>query len=345
ANKSQYNPQTTQFIVEITQRQTNMEIWFDNINKTKDPTITLPIGKSLNIRINYTDSAMTHVENATVRLLGEGLNLPLVEDKVSGQYMITINTKQLGLGNKIFTIDASKNNFESIVKNLRITVRRIRTEVITDDEDKKYEIRPGEDFKLTIELNDLDFGGKVEDADVTYSSELGDGDLEEVDDGIYEVTFENVPEGSYTIEISVFKEGGEYDFEDLEITLTARRPEGESLLFLILLIIAIVVTVSLASYFVYYKKVLRYPKPVRKVRKYRRSLKKKEAPKIDIISREKAFKDLFSEEVGKTPKPLKSKVSEEKVLISKIVEKPLKTLKNEAVKKKSTNSIQKKSKE
>ena len=328
ANKSQYNPQTTQFIVEITERKTNIEIWLNGLNKTKDPFIELPIGKVLNLRINYTDSATKHVEDATVRLSGEGLNILLSEDKVEGIYATTINTVTLNLGTKVLSIDASKNNYEPIVKNIRTNIRKIRTKVTTDDGDKHYDIRPYENFKLTIEVKDLDFGGYIEDADVTYSWEFGDGDLKEVDDGIYEITFENVPEGSYTIEISVFKEGGEYDFEDLEITLTARRPEGESFLFLVLFIIAAAVTVSLASYYVYYRKVLRYPKPVRKVRKYRRSLKKKSAPSIDIIDREKGFKKVYSEELGKTSKSLKSKMAEETLVMEKIKKKSITLPKN-----------------
>ena len=46
---------------------------------------------------------------------------------------------------------------------------------------------------------------------------------------------------------------------------------------------------GLVAYFVYYQKVLKYPKPVRKVRKYRKTLKKKKNPSVSIINRERAF--------------------------------------------------------
>jgi len=324
ANKSQYNPQTTQFLVTITERQTKMDIWLNNINSTKDPTIILPIGQQLNVEINYTDTLETHVENATVKLLGEGYNLLLSEDKVRGLYLATISTDQLGLGTKILTIDSSRNNYEPALENMRVIVRKIRTEVTTEDGEKSYEINPGEDFTLTVELKDLDFGGKIEDADVTYDWKFGEGDLEEVDDGVYEITFENVPEGSYTIKISVFKKGGKYEFDDLKISLTASRPEGESLLFLILLLIAISVAVALASYIIYYQKVLKYPKPVRKVRKYRKSLKKKTAPRVDIIGRKQAFKEIFGKEFKNLGDLMKGKTSEEIASSDKIVKKSLK---------------------
>jgi len=49
----------------------------------------------------------------------------------------------------------------------------------------------------------------------------------------------------------------------------------------------------LAGYLVAYQLVLKYPKPVRKVRKYRKTLKRKQAPDLEIWDRNKAFKELY----------------------------------------------------
>lgn len=81
-----------------------------------------------------------------------------------------------------------------------------------------------------------------------------------------------------------------------------------TLLFLILFIIACVGSICLIGYYIYYRRVLRYPKPVRKVRKYRRSLKKREAPDIRIVSRESAFSKQFETELGSTASFVKQKL-------------------------------------
>ncbi|MFW9898655.1 MAG: hypothetical protein ACFFDO_05285, partial [Candidatus Thorarchaeota archaeon] len=70
----------------------------------------------------------------------------------------------------------------------------------------------------------------------------------------------------------------------------------------------------------YYQRVLKYPKPVRKIRKYRRSLKKTKMPKVEIIGREKAFSSIYSEysaisllkgkPIGK--KPITDKIAKKK---------------------------------
>lgn len=49
--------------------------------------------------------------------------------------------------------------------------------------------------------------------------------------------------------------------------------------------------VAFGAYFIYYLKVLRFPEPIRKLRKYRNSLKKNKVPRnISVIRREQAFK-------------------------------------------------------
>ncbi|MFX1344028.1 MAG: hypothetical protein ACFFAI_02890 [Promethearchaeota archaeon] len=104
----------------------------------------------------------------------------------------------------------------------------------------------------------------------------------------YEIAIDNV-----YLEIS-------YDF----YTLTE-----ENYLFLILLIIGLIVAGGLAGYFIYYQRVLKYPRAVRKVRKYRRSLSKSTPPTVSVRNRESSFKSQYKKELGKTSNYLKSKPS------------------------------------
>jgi hypothetical protein len=321
AEMPNYVSSSIQFIVEVTKQLTNLTIWFDGEDVTLDPSIELPIGSQLNLTVNFTDSSGFHISGANITLeVGYTANLT----EKFNQYSIIINTNLLDQGVNIISFTAYRPNYEIQTENLRLLIRRIRTKIDTEDGEDKITIKPGESITIKIELKDLDFGGIIKDADVTYEWKHGDGDLDEEDDGIYEFTLEDVPEGTYTIEIFAFKEGGRYDFDDFEITLIVKRPEGESMLFQILLIIAIIVSVGLASYLIAYHLVLKYPKPVRKVRKYRRTLKKKKVPSVDITGREKAIKVLYASELDKSSSLLKGKTSEEIASTDKMVKKSLK---------------------
>ncbi len=77
--------------------------------------------------------------------------------------------------------------------------------------------------------------------------------------------------------------------------------------FLILLISSLIASALLLVYFIYYRRVLRFPKPVRKVRKYRKSLTKENPPNVTIKTR----KNLFDKKYGKIIKstPMKTQVS------------------------------------
>ena len=100
---------------------------------------------------------------------------------------------------------------------------------------------------------------------------------------------------------------------------------------LLILIAAIAGAIGIGTYLVAYQLFLKYPKPVRKVRKYRKTLKKKKAPSVDITSRENAFNDKFKElsliapslvKTAKPAKPIKKPVAPDKKPTEKKIEKP-----------------------
>ncbi|MFW9774031.1 MAG: hypothetical protein ACFFFB_21220 [Candidatus Heimdallarchaeota archaeon] len=81
----------------------------------------------------------------------------------------------------------------------------------------------------------------------------------------------------------------------------------EPIIFRILLVIATVIGIILGGYLIAYQRILKYPKPVRKVRKYQRTLRRKEGPKTYITSSKRAFSKLYAAELGKTSSLLKGK--------------------------------------
>jgi len=81
----------------------------------------------------------------------------------------------------------------------------------------------------------------------------------------------------------------------------------EPWIFTALLIIASLVTIIVGGYLYAYQKILKYPRPVRKVIKYRKSLKRSNVPNVVIVSRESSFKNAFGHETSSSIKFYKQK--------------------------------------
>jgi hypothetical protein len=65
-----------------------------------------------------------------------------------------------------------------------------------------------------------------------------------------------------------------------------------------LLVITSLVTVIVGGYLYAYQKILKYPRPVRKVIKFRKSLRRSNIPNVVIVSREKSFRNHYRHEVS-----------------------------------------------
>ncbi len=82
---------------------------------------------------------------------------------------------------------------------------------------------------------------------------------------------------------------------------------SEPLIFRILLIIASIAALCLGGYLVLYQKVLKYPRSVRKVRKFKRTLRRKSNPSSEITNRKKAFSLSYKSEINRLSKHLRGK--------------------------------------
>jgi hypothetical protein len=326
ANISNYNPQSIRFITEITERKTLLEVWLNGEDETGDPSIDIAINKLLNITIRYTDLNGNHIENATVEMFG-AISNNLNEDKILGHYSYIFNTSILDIGIRIIAISAEKENHVFQSDDLRIEIRRILTNITTVDGVSTISVQPGDDVRLRIVLHDLDFGGVIKGAVVSYSG-LGSGYLIDGDnDGIYEVVFENIAEGTFKIVITAFY-GDNYEFESYEVTISAIRPAGEALLILILTIAITTAALIIVGYIYAYQKFLKYPKPVRKVRKYQKTLEKTKDPRVNIVKREKAFNAAYKEELNRPSKILRGKTKEPVVKPKTDLKKPIENPEN-----------------
>ena len=209
------------------------------------------------------------------------------------------------------TIIANKSNYEIQIINIRLDIKRIQVN-ITVAEGTITNIRPGQSANIKIELHDseqLIYNATVEYRLLDGTYIMDRGSLDEGDNGIYEVSIGNIPEGTFKLIITA-NAGDDYDIQQLELTIVVTRSPGEIQLFIILSIIGAIVSAGLLTYLYLYQKVLKYPKPIRKVRKYRKTLSKSRNPKTGITSRSKAFEGSYKSELAKASKSLAGKPSE-----------------------------------
>ncbi len=110
-------------------------------------------------------------------------------------------------------------------------------------------------------------------------------------------------------------------FLEISYTETIIDPGGnpEPLIFRILLAAAIIAGICIGGYFIAYYKILRFPKPVRKVRNYRSTLRNPKNPSKEITERKDSFKEEYRKELNKTSKQLKGKPTETKTNFDKVV--------------------------
>ncbi|MFX1476795.1 MAG: hypothetical protein ACFFCI_01565 [Promethearchaeota archaeon] len=289
----------------------NLQLLLNGDDKSTDPFLEISLNQTLNMTIKYKDLFGEHISGASVELSGELISRVFDEDPSKEQYLLFLNTSDLVRGINELTISAEGSEEQKQTINPIITVRKINAKVTAVESYNKITVLPGGNAAIKIYINNTDFNVKVRGALVSanYKGETNYISLTDEDnDGIYEGIIFGVPKGIHTIVVSAVG-SNIYNFESLEITITAEREAGNTLLFMILTIIGIVTAIAVAGYLYAYQKVLKYPKTVRKVRKYRKRLNRKNAPHMDIKNREKAFNSAYENETSTSSKYLRGKPS------------------------------------
>ena len=305
ARREGFEPQSIIVTVQIIQIETGAKV---SLNGQDTTFLTLPIREDLNITVDFFDFASkTAIMDATVQVLGAGLPLTLEWNSTNHQYSIVINTNQLDLGGSLLTIYCNRTNYQPYSVNLKIQVDRIRTNISTYTGDTVFSFKPGDTFQLKVNLTDLDFNTNVLNATVTYTWDYGQGYLtDENNDGVYEGTISNLREGTFVVTISVYA-GDDYDFKRFTVTLNVVRPPEDVLLFQVLTIVGVGAAIGLGGYLLAYQRVLKYPKQVRKIRKYKSKIKKRKSLGIETRSRDQIIQDNYTEKLKPLEKNLKSK--------------------------------------
>ena len=140
---------------------------------------------------------------------------------------------------------------------------------------------------LKIYINDIVYNEtiKLTDADTFFTQAKEDGfqvsNLIPIDEGIrVRIELFLADEFALDREITI-----SIDNVELWINYDVLVPTDDSDLFMLAFILISIGAVCLAAYTIYYQRVLKYPKQVRKVRKYRKTLNKEKAPDSQIADR------------------------------------------------------------
>ncbi|MFW9989143.1 MAG: hypothetical protein ACFFC3_10840 [Candidatus Odinarchaeota archaeon] len=309
----------------------NMQIFLNNQDVTSDPYIAIIKNEILNVSVKYETLGGSHISGANVLLTSQTYSSYLTENASLENYYLIINTTdRLDIGDHFFNVKSQSDTYKTQTEEITVSIRKINLEIISVSGLNTIETRTGENIRLRVRINNTDFGGDVLGAFVSYTWEGESGILtDENNDGIYEDTIPDFPEGTYEIKISA-QVGDDYQIEDYEIYASATSEEApENIIFPILLGVSMVIISGLAIYLYAYYAYLKYPKQVRKVRKYRKTLNRKSPPSVGIMDRESAFKKKYTKEVGKAskvgfrPKFKKPSSSEQEPIADIDIEKPL----------------------
>lgn len=271
----------------------SIQLSLNGVNKTLDPFIEVPTGQNLNVTIKYMDESGSHISESLIQLMSTGFVEDFIEDINLQQYTVIINsTEKLILGNNLLAITTQKINYVSKELNPTISVRKINAEFSALNESTTISIKPGKNAVIRVRLNDTDFDRAIIGAVVFYSWNFGQGTLTDSDnDGIYEGTIRNVPEGSFRVTISAYGIE-EYNFQDYELTLNAISPTQPDWTWLIILLSG--AFGGLVIVFTLYQFHFKYPPMVRKIRKLRKKMKKGKTTKpIIILDRKEIIKSNF----------------------------------------------------
>ncbi|MHA1913392.1 MAG: hypothetical protein ACW986_13040 [Promethearchaeota archaeon] len=277
---------------------------------------------------NYSDSPLDIVpENVLISVLTsilqtDGFNFTIslgidiyCEDNEVGVDVDRWNSLIIRKFNLTFTYEKKVDQFTTAEWNqIGNTINGTNIEIIEANLNFKYKINepwpylssPNSEFKVLINNNSLQETIKLTSATGTFQS------------ANYDVTSLILKDVNISLSIQMYL-ADEFALDHnitisidevfLEISLLYTFPEevSEPWLFTALLIIAAIATVCIGIYLIAYYKVLKYPIPVRKVRKYSRSLRTKSDPDVIVLSAEKSFNLAYGHEVRETATDIKLK--------------------------------------
>ncbi|MFW9865053.1 MAG: hypothetical protein ACFFEN_03070 [Candidatus Thorarchaeota archaeon] len=275
-----YQPQTIQFYVELSERATDIKLFINN-SLTLVPVYEATIGTMVNITVKYFDNLTgIYIPNAIAQIDSEAFSANLTEVIALEQYSISFNTSLLKIGVNLLKLIVYANNYQIKTILIRITVKKISGAINTIWGKSIFEVTPGSIFLLRVVLNNTEFGGIIKNANVTYRWAYGQGELIDLNnDGIYEANI-TIPQGLYSLTIDAYA-GEDFAFQSYEITISSIPVSGKDFTWLVYLLIGGII--GLVSIFTLYQTYFKYPPMVRKIRKLKKKIRKERKTKPMLI--------------------------------------------------------------
>jgi len=205
--------------------------------------------------------------------------------------------------------------------NVRITDANLNFEYKID----KNWTDSSQNSQIRIFINDRKFEQTISLIDYIYSSSF-----QEARSGGFDIAEILLPYENFTLSIQVFLAE---DFElDSNRTISITNVYlyisyietfsdifSEPWVFTGLFIIAVFAATALGGYLIAYQSYLKYPVPVRKVRKYRKTLSSDKTPGVGIVSQKTSFSKHYHAELKKTDKFLKGAPLNGKIVRDKLI--------------------------
>ena len=208
--------------------------------------------------------------------------------------------------------------------NVRITDANLNFKYKID----KNWTESSQNSKIKILINEREFDQYISLIDYDYSS-----DFQEARSGGYDIAEIVLPYENFTLSIQVylaedFGLDSNRTISIAEVYLYISYIEtfsdifSEPWVFAGLFIIAVFAATALGGYLIAYQTYLKYPVPVRKVRKYRKTLSSHKTPGVGIVSQKTSFSRYYHQELKKTDKflkgaPMNGKITRDKLLDKK----------------------------
>ncbi|MFW9968998.1 MAG: hypothetical protein ACFFDF_02280, partial [Candidatus Odinarchaeota archaeon] len=234
AQKSKYETQNIQIFVEITSRETEIELRLDGVNKTDGDKIIVEVDDVINVTVYFRNIKNgTHIPNATVELLGWGM----LNETNNQYYNFTIRATDLEQGITIFTIFADKNFYEpQTIRFFIETVERgtnltlyLNGEPISDGGMIVVEV--DDTINITVYFKDGQFETHIQNATVKLVGWIPP-DLNEFNNQYYNITINaNDLERGITI-LTIFAEKENYQPQTIRFLIEVIARSSQLQLFL-----------------------------------------------------------------------------------------------------------------
>jgi len=169
-------------------------------------------------------------------------------------------------------------------------------------------------------INERKFDQTLSLIEYIYSDEFTEAE--------FDITEILLPYENFTLSIQVFlaedfalENNITISITDVYLYISWTETSSEPGIFMGLFIISVIGAVVLAAYLIAYQTYLKYPVPVRKIRKYRKTLSSDKTPGVGIVSQKTSFSKNYHTELKKTDKFLKGAPMNGKVMRDKLLDK------------------------